>query len=179
MKHSEEIRRMLDELGIEHRDTDKMIDDGDGTDAYGKKHSTSWFHNGIECTFVHLTYDSGWEETVFNGGFATGVTPAEAIAATVGNRTDLSKRLREVNGLHAFAELFGFDWTDDSDWTWHDVACAMADAVDAATVGAGTCKVKKQSDGYGWSCECGNFFPPSVPPRRYCPHCGRRIEVSE
>lgn len=62
-------------------------------------------------------------------------------AATVGANNDehsrtpaeLSKRLREVHGLHAFAELFGFDWTDESDWTWHDVACVMADAVDAAT----------------------------------------------
>lgn len=61
--------------------------------------------------------------------------------------TDLSKRLREVHGLHAFAELFGFDWEDESDWDWHDVACAMADEVDA-TMGAGTCRavVCNQSD---------------------------------
>lgn len=64
----------------------------------------------------------------------------ELDTATVGNRTDLARRLREVRGLHAFAELFGFSWEDGSDWTWHDVACAMADAVDAATVGAGTCE---------------------------------------
>lgn len=38
-----------------------------------------------------------------------------------------------------------------------------------------TCKVEKSSDGYGWRCECGNFFPPSVPPHRFCPNCGRRV----
>ncbi|MBQ3339786.1 MAG: hypothetical protein IJG82_09405 [Atopobiaceae bacterium] len=42
----------------------------------------------------------------------------------------LSDELREIHGLTAFAELFGFDWDGDSDWTWHDVAVAMADRVD-------------------------------------------------
>lgn len=55
------------------------------------------------------------------------------------DKPDLSKRLREVHGLHEFAELFGFDWTDESDWGWHDVACAMADAVDVATAGNRSC----------------------------------------
>lgn len=46
--------------------------------------------------------------------------------------TSLSKDLREkVSGLHTFAELFGFDWHDGSDWTWTDVAHEMANRVDA------------------------------------------------
>lgn len=40
----------------------------------------------------------------------------------------------------------------------------------------GTCNVRKNTDDYGWYCECGNFFPPSVPPQKYCPKCGKRIE---
>lgn len=45
---------------------------------------------------------------------------------------NISVGLREkVKGLHTFAELFGFDWEDDSDWTWTDVARAMADEIDA------------------------------------------------
>ena len=53
----------------------------------------------------------------------------------------LSDELREVYGLHAFAELFGFDWDGDTDWTWHDVACAMADRIDAELADAeGTTK---------------------------------------
>lgn len=38
-----------------------------------------------------------------------------------------------------------------------------------------TCKVEKNTDDYGWYCECGNFFPPSVPPHNFCPNCGRKV----
>lgn len=38
---------------------------------------------------------------------------------------NLPDKLREVIGLHEFAELFGFDWEND-DWTWSDVAKEMA-----------------------------------------------------
>ena len=27
--------------------------------------------------------------------------------------------------------MFGFNWNDGSDWTWHDVACKIADDIDA------------------------------------------------
>jgi hypothetical protein len=27
--------------------------------------------------------------------------------------------------------MFGFNWNDGSDWTWHDVACKIADEIDA------------------------------------------------
>lgn len=43
----------------------------------------------------------------------------------------VSEKLRLVQGLHSHAEMFGFNWNDDSDWTWHDVACKIADEVDA------------------------------------------------
>lgn len=43
----------------------------------------------------------------------------------------VSEKLRLVQGLHSHAEMFGFDWNDDSDWTWHDVACKIADEIDA------------------------------------------------
>lgn len=113
---TERIRAMLDERGVEHYDgTNGTLW---GKDASGYRFSADELTSGRMS--VHM-----WCET-----------PEQAIAATLGNRTDLSKRLREVYGLHAFAELFGFDWTDGSDWDWHDVACAMADAVDAATVDA-------------------------------------------
>lgn len=53
--------------------------------------------------------------------------------------TELLDGLRNVGNLHEFAELFGFDWHDDSDWTWHDVAVKMADELEqaiAATLGS-------------------------------------------
>lgn len=43
----------------------------------------------------------------------------------------VSEKLRLVHGLHYHAEIFGFNWDDGSDWTWHDVACKIADEVDA------------------------------------------------
>ena len=43
----------------------------------------------------------------------------------------VSEKLRLVQGLHSHAEMFGFHWDDGSDWTWHDVACKVADEVDA------------------------------------------------
>lgn len=43
----------------------------------------------------------------------------------------VSEKLRLVQGLHSHAEMFGFNWNDDSDWTWHDVACKIADEIDA------------------------------------------------
>lgn len=42
----------------------------------------------------------------------------------------VSEKLRLVQGLHSHAEMFGFNWNDESDWTWHDVACKIADEID-------------------------------------------------
>lgn len=53
--------------------------------------------------------------------------------------TELLDGLRNVGNLHEFAELFDFDWHDESDWTWHDVAVKMADDFEqaiAATLGS-------------------------------------------
>ena len=113
---SEEVRAKLDELGIEY------VTPEDDTIIFYDVDGNRYTYN--------VNPESGWAQL-----YGYNLTPEQAIAATVGNSTDLSKRLREVHGLHAFAELFGFDWTGESDWDWHDVACAMADAVDAATVG--------------------------------------------
>ena len=115
----EKLRAMLDERGIKHND---FNDNG--------RLRTFWAVRGIEYSYVETIYPDGQCETLFSMNTIFDATPEQAIAATVGRRTDLTKRLREVTGLHAFAELFGFDWEDGSDWTWHDVACAMADAVD-------------------------------------------------
>lgn len=44
---------------------------------------------------------------------------------------NVSEKLRLVQGLHSHAAMFGFNWSDDSNWTWHDVACKIADEIDA------------------------------------------------
>lgn len=59
--------------------------------------------------------------------------------------TELLDGLRSVGNLHEFAELFGFNWEDDSDWTWHDVAVKMADELEqaiAATLGSDASAVR-------------------------------------
>lgn len=116
MSPSETVRAMLDEQGIEWK-SEANCD----TYWYGQNGTFYRFteHSDGATSFSTCQWDLTPKQTL--------TTP---VAATVGNRTDLSKRLRKVHGLHDFAELFGFSWTDGSDWSWHDVACAMADAVD-------------------------------------------------
>jgi hypothetical protein len=110
-------------------------------------------------TCVVLQGEKPPEEVMFvrEGGGVTHYQPERAVS----NRTSLARQLREVHGLDAFVELFGYSWEDNSIWTWHDVACAMADAVDAMTVGAGTCRNiaelnREGVSGYFFVCsECG------------------------
>lgn len=70
--------------------------------------------------------------------------------------TELLDGLRNVGNLHEFAELFGFDWHDDSDWTWHDVAVKMADGLEqaiAATLGSGTLTAEQVEKIVNRNCE--------------------------
>ena len=99
--------------------------------------------------------------------------------------TELCNGLRDVGNLHEFAELFGFNWHDDSDWTWHDVAVRMADELEqviAATLG----RLKAKAHPYGYEsdtgafdctrCECGCINDISA---TYCNDCGGEIEIDE
>ena len=42
----------------------------------------------------------------------------------------MARRLRKAIGLTEFAEVLGFDWTDDSDWVWNDVSNLVADLIE-------------------------------------------------
>lgn len=100
--------------------------------------------------------------------------------------TELLDGLRNVGNLHEFAELFGFDWHDESDWTWHDVAVKMADELEqaiAATLGSGTCELEPLSaldvtfnmlDQTEWGAcsECGCAVPMDA---RFCNECGKAV----
>ncbi len=50
----------------------------------------------------------------------------QAVEAVLSDRAELCEQLRQVHGLSAFAKVFGFDMTSGEDWTWHDVAVALA-----------------------------------------------------
>ena len=45
-------------------------------------------------------------------------------------RRKVAARLRKAIGLHEFAEVLGFNWTDDSDWGWKDVSNLVADLIE-------------------------------------------------
>lgn len=102
--------------------------------------------------------------------------------------TELLDGLRHVGNLHEFAELFGFDWHDDSDWTWHDVAVKMADDFEQAiaiTLGRGECELHECEGSFSalnrpvWRCDCGAFMTQYTDATtyhkpRFCPNCGRK-----
>lgn len=45
-------------------------------------------------------------------------------------RRRVAARLRKAIGLHEFAEVLGFSWTDESDWVWNDVSNLVADLIE-------------------------------------------------
>lgn len=45
-------------------------------------------------------------------------------------RREVARRLRKAIGITEFAEAFGFNWTDDSDWGWKDVSNLVADLIE-------------------------------------------------
>ena len=45
-------------------------------------------------------------------------------------RREVAARLRKAIGLKEFAEVLGFNWTDDSDWVWNDVSNLVADLIE-------------------------------------------------
>lgn len=47
-------------------------------------------------------------------------------------RREVARRLRKAIGLTEFAEVLGFNWTDDSDWVWNDVSNLVADLIEPA-----------------------------------------------
>lgn len=48
-------------------------------------------------------------------------------------RREVARRLRKAIGLTEFAEVLGFNWTDDSDWAWKDVSNLVADLIEPPT----------------------------------------------
>ena len=52
------------------------------------------------------------------------------INITDAGRRDVAARLRKAIGIHEFAEVLGFSWTDESDWVWNDVSNLVADLIE-------------------------------------------------
>lgn len=75
-------------------------------------------------------------------------------------RREVAARLRKAIGLHEFAEVLGFDWTDDSDWGWGDVSNLVADLIEPEP--ERTCRMVRT----------GEPSPTGVPRERRCSLCG-------
>ena len=61
-------------------------------------------------------------------------------------RREVATRLRKAIGLTEFAEVLGFNWTDDSDWAWKDVSNLVADLIEPSKP-EGTCVAEVKVDG--------------------------------
>lgn len=98
------------------------------------------------------------------------------------DRREVAARLRKAIGLTGFAEVLGFNWTDDSDWGWNDVSNVVADLIEPEP--ERTCRVKSSHEEEGDGCyayfeyelSCGHeiAWGDQLPPS-YCPECGRRL----
>ena len=92
-------------------------------------------------------------------------------------RKRIAARLRENIGLHTFAEIFGFSWTDGSDWRWRDVTAKVADYVEPEER---TCQFVEDDELSVGGVRCTfcdePWFPENDKSRFvYCPKCGAKV----
>lgn len=166
MTATEELRHLLDERGVEWWEATPC--------------KTKWNSPIIGGPVAARVWNG---KMVLDVGYVN-VTPEQAIAATLGETpTPPPPTPPKQPPYDELIESLRRDWGIDVSWDglrrfWYvglnEKGMRMRDERDA-TLGRGTCKVERSADGYGWHCECGNFFPPSVPPRKFCPNCGRRV----
>ena len=168
MRATDELRRMLDERGVEW----KARPDG----------VTEWVNDGMTCKAVDRT-TVGIEHLTM---LIPVLTPEQAIAATLGCGMLTAEQVREAIEENSWKEAFMLFEFNESSWQ------AIADELNA-TLGAGTCHDKGGTDENGqqvFNCsECGcvlslydrdgsnnlcTGFVFDYP--RYCPSCGRKVE---
>ena len=85
---TEELRRLLDERGVEHTKRD-------GMKATSITHITHWYNNGVDAEFAEQIRGGTRLE-------ATGVTPEQTIAATLGSEINGETS----DGYHTFNDLY-------------------------------------------------------------------------
>lgn len=88
----------------------------------------------------------------------------------------VAQRLRKAIGLTEFAEVLGFDWTDDSDWVWNDVSNLVADLIEPEP--ERTCRNVSTVKGKFTCSSCHQSWRhvESLNGRiAYCPCCGAKV----
>lgn len=162
MTATEELRRMLDEREIEHYDYDPDPRYSGPT----SDRKTEW--DGASFR--------EWPNGTIRFG-AKGTTPAQAIAATVGEGT-----------CHYIPDDTGFVWWDENDEEHYEGGSASDECGSASCDKCGY-EMMVGDDGWfnGWDEitewweEDGSYHKGYVltPRFKFCPNCGRRIEVGE
>jgi hypothetical protein len=79
-----------------------------------------------------------------------------------------------------------FDWIDDDGWEWYEVDKEVRDhyrgKVDSILSHLDAQRCEWKDDGYGdYAAQCGGYFSfdHDIVDDKYCPCCGRRIEVKD
>ena len=158
MTATDELRRMLDERGVEWR--------------CGSPNKIKWRHDGIDYVATNAWPRN--DETRTKVALHSILTPEQAIAATLGSGMLTAEQVREAWCRHLRRDCLYDPPTPD----WQ----AIADELNA-TLGAGTCHVESsiidtyEYNRWEYELSCGHtiIWEDSEPPR-YCPNCGRRIE---
>lgn len=93
-------------------------------------------------------------------------------------RKQIAAKLREDTDPYTFAEIFGFSWTDGSDWHWCDVAARVADYVEPEP--ERTCRFIEDDELSVGGVRCTvcdePWFPENDKSRFvYCPKCGTKV----
>ena len=147
---TDELRRLLDERGVEYDES-----------AQG---NTTFFRFDYcdSCgDYLHTIAITG----ACISAYSDYLTPEQAIAATLGNRTLTAEQVREAVEEHTHD--FGNDWQ------------AMADELNA-TLGSGECEITDNGTwGYPYVCSaCDASFDADVNNGdfNYCPNCGRAVK---
>ena len=166
---TEALRRMLDERGVEWTY-------GDGTVSFsdGNHWCHAWAYND-DTMCVSMGY----------------FTPEQAVAATLGNESDDAAMVRLHERMNAvllgYERAQGIEKRDgDGEVVVPFVAEMHRLIEEAATLGAGTCKVESSvaiefntlisPDYYEFEMSCGYRFSWSDnEPPDHCPGCGRKV----
>ena len=163
MTATDELRRMLDELVVEWQAPASF----DGTARYDTTAGGYWFHE-------------------FNGKITiNGLTPAQAIAATLGSDDTFTRE--DVESAFVSGYSLGLDMFDsskpDNEKGWNQNKRDMDEEMedlgwvrkDAATLSAGTChEVEDEDTGFIVCSECGAVHDTDYT-NYYCWCCGRKV----
>lgn len=167
MTATDELRHMLDERGVEWRDSsDENV------------LHTTW--NDMNCWFNE--FPDGWTAW----GMAMRGTPEQAVAATLGETpTPPPPTPPKQPPYDLLIDLMRDEWGIDVSWDglrrfWYvglnEKGMRMRDERDA-TLGRGTCKVEYVSDWMGWHCKACDVLWQGLRDQRprFCLNCGAEV----